>query len=565
MKKTVYSVRAVILIVFVSTLCFGWGCVPPSPTYSHELLAKAEVDECFNGIGQPYVPGPNCGEGEKPKANQSYLWALTKVDDTVWIGTGANMLCLMRAGVAWYSDLNVNPMESDLWTCEYEEGQYLYYNDAINAPSNVFSDYRAPKIYTYNLNTRTLTDKTLEIADPQVHAILNDSFGLRSAAAFQNLVFLAGPSGMFDGVNMLVFNAVTGELVGARKLTQYKNVRRWTTLNNVLYTTVTDVGGGGKVLRWTGSMTDPFSFEEIGVLDAKGAEIAAHNGRLFVGTWPEEIGTVAGLWMSPVVPAGGLTAAHADGWQKVWQADAYEPDPVIANFYGMGAMASFDGYLYWGTMHVQGSSFMQFIKEYDVGVLGMTPAFFNVWRTTTIFRGKDFENGGKAELLYGNASLPVFVPNSLGGYWTMRPNKMGGIRGKYGAAGFGNTFNNYTWTMAIYKDELYVGTMDNSYLWLDWTNLVTYGLAGEIYDISWELIPDPVEYGGDLWRFPAADKAGVKMTQDGFANFTNYGFRTVVSDDTGLYLGTANPANIAQDDDGNLIGGWELIRVKKQQ
>jgi hypothetical protein len=32
--------------------------------YSFDLLAKAKPDECFNGIGQPYPPGPPCATGK---------------------------------------------------------------------------------------------------------------------------------------------------------------------------------------------------------------------------------------------------------------------------------------------------------------------------------------------------------------------------------------------------------------------------------------------------------------------------------------------------------------------
>ena len=52
------------------------------------------------------------------------------------------------------------------------------------------------------------------------------------------------------------------------------------------------------------------------------------------------------------------------------------------------------------------------------------------------------------------------------------------------------------------------------------------------------------------------------MTKDGFGNYANYGFRsTVVDEDHGLYIGTANPMNIFQDSYGNSMSGWELYRV----
>jgi hypothetical protein len=562
MKKTAPCIFVLIWVLFGSGPCFAMGTLPPAPVFTHQVLAKAEIDECYNGIGQPYVPGPACIADQKPKANQAYLWGLAKSGDTLWIGTGSNILCLMNAGTAYLGGLDLKPFESDLWVCEYDAGQYLT-QVSIPAPSNIFSDFRPPKIYTYHLSSKTLTDKTLAITDPQAREILQTTYGFRSAMVYGNRVFFAGPLGNYEGVNLFVFDTVTGHLLGAKSLTQYNSIRRWTILNNVLYTTVSTPGGGGKVLRWTGGAGDLFAFEEVGVLDGKGSEITSHEGRLYVGTWPSAPGIMPGLWMSPAVPAGGLTLAHANSWKKVWQTDQYEPDPIIANLYGMGAMISYGGYLYWGTMHDQANAILLAVQAYGIGLAGLPSAFFNVWRSAAIFRGDNFETGGKVELLYGDPRLPVFVPTAEGGSWVNRANQMGGVRGKFGMSGFGNAFNNYTWTMAVYKNQLFVGTMDNSYLWLDWTHLVTDWLSGQT-DIPWPVVPAQAEYGGDLWRFGSVRAGATRITRDGFANFTNYGFRTVVSDESGLYLGTANPANIAQDDSGHPIGGWELIQVRQQ-
>ncbi|MDA8139566.1 MAG: hypothetical protein M0036_13030 [Desulfobacteraceae bacterium] len=565
MEKKTLGVLALVLVAALSGTCFAMGTPPPTPTpvYTHQLLAKADIDECYNGIGQPYVPGPTCGADQKPKANQAYLWSLAKFGDTLWFGTAANILCLMNAGTAYMGNLDLKPFESNLWVCEYSQGQYLT-QAGIEAPSNIFSDYRPPKIYTYNLNTKTLTDKSAAISDPQALSLLNSTYGFRSGIAYNNLIFLAGPMGDYAAVNMFVFDALSGQLLGAQTLSQYNSIRRWTIMNNLLYTTVSTLNGGGRVLRWTGGAGNLFSFEEVGVLDAKGAEITPHNGRLYAGTWPSAQGVMPGLWMSPAVPSGGLTAADANRWTKVWQTDQFEPDPIIANLYGMGAMISYGGQLYWGTMHDHANVVMLAVQAYGIGIADIPSAFFNVWRATSIFRGSNFENGGKVELLYGDARLPVYVPTAAGGAWVNRANKMSGLRGKYGKSGFGNQFNNYTWSMAIYKNQLFVGTMDNSYLWLDWTHLVTDWFNGQNINIPALLTPDQGEFGGDLWRFPSTSAAAVNMTRDGYGNFANYGFRTAIADGTGLYLGTANPANVAQDSNGNPIGGWELIQVKQE-
>jgi hypothetical protein len=110
----------------------------------------------------------------------------------------------------------------------------------------------------------------------------------------------------------------------------------------------------------------------------------------------------------------------------------------------------------------------------------------------------------------------------------------------YGSAGFDNVFNNYCWTMDVFNDALYVGTMDCSFLVL--------GL------IDPSEIPQGLEYefGADLYRM-ASEASAVSL--DGMGNPMNYGIRTMVSDDNALYLGSANPMNLHED------GGWELIEL----
>ncbi|MBI5551672.1 MAG: hypothetical protein HY911_09200 [Desulfobacterales bacterium] len=542
------------------------GTQPPTtPVYESQVLTRAEIDECYSTPGQSFVPGPNCGIGQRPKANQSYLWGLAKSGDNLWIGTGSNMLCVMYAYAAYNQGMTEKEAtQNDMWACEYSAGRYIEEQLGIPAPA-LFNDFRPPKIYTYNLGTKTLTDQTGQITNPLAVGLLKSTFGLRSAAAFGNVVFLGGPLALGKGINLCAFNATTGAFIGARNLAAYQNVRRWLVYNGALYAAVANEAGGGRVLRWTGSDTAPFAFEEVGAMDAGAVEIAAHNGRLYVGTWPDRNADnppPAGLWMSPAVPAGGLTAANLNSWQKVWNVGNYEPDPVIRGLYGMGAMASYGGYLYWGTMHSPAAAFGALVKRYNISSLGIAPAFFNGWRAAAIFRAADPGATAKVELLYGDANLPVFVSPALGGIWTYRPNNMSGAAGKYGTSGFGNLYNNYTWTMAVYKDQLYVGTMDNSYLWLDWDNLFFGWLEDQYFSIPPLWTPDEEEYGADLWRFPSASQAAVRMTRNGYDNYFNYGFRTILADDaTGLYLGTANPANIARDTDGTLLGGWELIRL----
>ncbi|MBI5550256.1 MAG: hypothetical protein HY911_02025 [Desulfobacterales bacterium] len=571
MKKLAISLFVLGFSLYCALPCFGMAYPAPTPTppFNTTLVAKAPVDECFNGIGGDYIAGSSCSSNQKPKTNQSYVWGLTKAGDNLWFGTAANMLCLIRAYDAYENGLEASPYWNGLWTCEFDEGQYVKTQmPSVTVPS-IFSDYRPPKIYTYNITTKVLTDKTLEITNPQAQLLLQATFGLRSAVTFGNYVFLSGPMALGAGINLFAFNATTGAFLGAATLKDFQNIRRWLVLNNVLYAAVGAEGGGGKILRWTGTAAAPFTFAEVGVVDGAASEIVAHDGRIFVGTWPSRINGVAnmaGLWMSPVVPATGLTAADAASWQKVWQADRYEPDALNASLYGMGAMASYGGYLYFGTMHVQGKAARVFAKQYNItGNDALWETYNNSWRSAAIFRGSNLTATTPTfELLYGNATLPVYVYSNGRGYWTSARNRMGGVSGRYGTSGFGNKYNNYCWSMAIYNSQLFVGTMDHGYLWLDWEHLQGVYDGEPFYSyIPYWYDRDPEEWGADLWRFTSTSSAASRVSRDGLGNYTNMGFRNMIADEaTGLYVGTANPANLYREDGDR--GGWELLRVTKR-
>ena len=69
-------------------------------------------------------------------------------------------------------------------------------------------------------------------------------------------------------------------------------------------------------------------------------------------------------------------------------------------------------------------------------------------------------------------------------------------------------------------------------------------------------------FGADLFFFPTALCPAIPESLDGAGNYTNYGIRTMVSDDEALYLGTANPMNLLTDPDDEIPeGGWELMKL----
>jgi hypothetical protein len=128
----------------------------------------------------------------------------------------------------------------------------------------------------------------------------------------------------------------------------------------------------------------------------------------------------------------------------------------------------------------------------------------------------------------------------------------------WGVSGFGNFYNNYTWTMEVFDDQLFVGTMDWSYLLDEGLPLILEYLG--IPPDTPILLPEG-EHGADLYHFSSADVPAEAESLDGVGNPTNYGIRTMLSADA-LYLGMANPMNLLTDPDDALPeGGWELLRL----
>ncbi len=540
---------------------------PKDVTYNvlkTELKAKAEPDGCFFGVGnaQNYFnpAGIDCETcttmGGKPKTNQAYVWGLTQNSDKLFFGTGPNIHCLVMGG---YLGLT-SPMQNDCWVCEFGQGPFT-----PPLPPSI-GDWRPPRLYTYDKVSGEKTDITPP--DPT----LAQTTGIRSAGYLDGVVLMGGPM-VTGGVNIYAFNAATDAFIGSTTMlvvpgtaTGVTNIRKWVVIDGELYLGLGTVSGGS-VLKWTGSLEDPFQFEQVGVLDGQAAELTEHDGRLFVATWPGLAGkanNIAGLWMSPEISGDGLTTADANSWQKVWTVTDYEPDPVVAATYGGGALKSYGGKLYWGTMHVPFVSTFAHFSVYPPQTLeDSISGILGTYRAISLFSGDNFGTPDQeVTLLYGNANLPKYT---YGTGWEIVPNNMGATP-LYGPSGIWNLFNNYTWTMDVYKDELFVGTMDWSFL--------LYGVLGDLFanafsfdvkdgganykDVGGYSFPS-FFFGADLFRFPTPNAFAVPVSLNGVGNYLNYGIRTMVADDDNLYLGTANPMNLSPD------GGWELVEVSEDE
>lgn len=513
----------------------------PAVGFNYRLLAKAQPEECFDAMGQPSA----CDPGEVPnKVNQAYVWGLTQSGDNLWFGTAANVICLASSLLG-----ATDPVQNDSYVCEFGSSQYVHplLGYPLGTVNPAVGDWRPPEIWAYDTTTNELVNKT-PLTDPNIYF----TAGLRSAGSLGDVVFLGGP-GLGGGLNLFAFNGATGAYLGSTALAEYNNIRKMLAYNGVLYLAVGSTTGGA-ILKWTGTVEAPFQFEVVGTIESDAAEIIAHNGRIFVYTWPAMpgsgggIGAYSALFMSPVVPAGGLTPADAGAWEKVFQITEYEPDSVTAYTVAAGGIASFGGYIYWSTLHVPGTGLAAFEKAYGepANDAELAVAAYNTYRPTVVFRGKDFGlPTEKIELLYGDATLPVYVP---GTGWTDTPNNLGATP-LYGDAGYGNFFNTYTWSMEVYNNKLYVGTFD-------WSYLAHVNMPQDVPPIT---VPNET-YGADLLVFESTKKPAKAVSYYGVGNYFNYGIRNMLVTQGKLYLGSANPMNL-ETAAGEPNGGWELIEL----
>jgi hypothetical protein len=573
------------------------------PTTVRTLIAKAQPDSCFVAPNDAGNTGtPPCGAGKVPKVNQGYAWSIVSTGNDVWWGTIANPLCQVLGAYLGIT----SPIETPSYVCEFPGG-------------NPLGDTRPPQIWLYEGGSGTVSDVT------PASLLVPLTAGMRAAGADDNVVLFAGPFlSPTGGVNMFAFDATTHAFLGATTVggtplppladyVVYTDIRAFLVVNGELYAGVKyelrdQFGGyakgrGGKVLHWIGNSVTPFLFEEVGTLDTEAASMTFHEGRIFVSTWPAKIPgsldpfpantALAGVYMSPDLGADNkLNPADDPNWTKVWQIDDYEPDPLVAATTAEGAIASFDGYLFWGTMHVPLLAALVHLQNYGgyyatldsttTPTLGeaLLAALLGTSRTTTIFRGHSFTTTPTVELAYGLPALPVFTYGAgppPTGSWSVNANNMGGAVPMWGLPGFGNPFNNYLWSAQVHNGRLWMGTMDWSYLIYDGVQALIQFLAANNVPFDLSFLPQAVQnylaclvnadetatiFGGDLYYFLAGDRPAFPESIAGVGNYTNYGVRSMTSAPSGLFLGMANPMNLLTDTTDDLPeGGWEVIRL----
>ena len=590
-------IKSFILICLISTtgsFIYPVKGLEPLPDSEVEMLTRAWPDEFFYGLGDPrnqYVRGgispadpadPNWPEGATPKVNQSYVWGLTKFGNNLFFGTHAN------GHLAFGNELLGSAMQSgvtDLTAAEYGLGVYGQKNGLPEA----YGDWRPPLLARYDITNNQVYDLT-ERLPLYAKNLLYMAQGFRCAGilgrsvAGEETVVLAGPPiDPLRGLLMFTFNARTGEFISAMEVAGYNNIRRFAEYGNDLYAGVEGVAGIGAVIRVSPRkrllpVTFPAYITEVGKLDLPGCDIAIHEGRIFVCTWPwigspddinmltfvRRLLTPMGIWMSPRIPRRGLTPLHGKRWQKVWSISHYEPDMLVALTCGGGAMQSYGGWLYFGTMQPPAISTLIHFKLYGEPATDLEKAqvVANTSRGTTLFRMRKFRSGPirplkdrplcEVELLYGQETMNVYDGKTQ--RWVTTNNLMNKAP-LMGATGFGNFQNIYTWSMNVYQGQLYLGTAK---------------MGGvKIPSLAELLDPDVFfsrTYGGELYRLDAPGAPSfTPITVNGFDNPLNIGFRTLVSDKDGLFIGTANIYNLMGNQfDEYPDGGWEIWRLRKR-
>jgi len=559
-------------------------------TTTHDLLAKAQPDECYTEIGGPSSTPPCFGDAQ-PKVNQAYVWGMVDVGTDVWFGTVANTHCFVLStmiGAALGGGFP--PVETNSWVCEFGGATY----DPIG-------DQRPPHIFVWHSTTSTLEDKFTDM-DVAGQTLLGQVIGIRAAGTSGGVVLLAGTTGTGQ-VAMFAFET-DGTYIGSTTLA-WNYVRKFAVLNGELYLGI-GLPTEGQVLRWTGNVATPFTFVTVTSLPGeKAAELVAHEGRLAVGTWP--ILSVlappdtAGVWISPDPGVGGILEPGDGAWVKIWEVGDYEPDPVSAAITGVGAMASYEGNLYWGTMHPPFLGTAANVAFYDafydaVDLAGgameefLIAAFLGTHRATSFWMGEDVATPGPTvSMLYGLPALPVFTPGPVppspvaGDYWVITDT---GWEPEWGISGFGNLLNSYTWSATVNNGRLWVGTMDMTYLLQDLGMTVLdaflesegislaeflaaleeeFGIPNLAAMMLGVLVGD-VDFlttaGADLYYFPFPDAPAFPESWGGIDNYTSYGVRNMVSMGGSVYAGMANPMNLLTDLTDNVPeGGWELIKL----
>ena len=596
--------------------------LPTFPIANSKVLAKAPEDACYYGIGNNLiaddgfegvpVQADNCTRtaNGQPKVNQSYVWGLTSAGSggsDIWFGTMSNTLCTAQGAILGLSASGYTT-PNNAWVCEFGKSAW---DTPVFGGVAAAGDLRPARIYWYN-SSSGLHDVTPGVPPTtpagwlptNVYPLLVGTAGLRSAATLPgslsgnpprtpDMVMLAGPALQSTlGINLFVFNATTHAYIGSFSLPQYSDIRQFVTYQGStgsgIYTAVANSASnpnsgtaGGSVLLYSGvqdykttiggtpvtTCHNCPAFTLVGLLPSEGAYIASHQGRLYITTWPGKVNGVyqyAALVMGPRMPNNGRLPVSTSLWPSLWKATDYEPDPVIAATYGGGALQSFGGHLYWGTMHVPFEATVAAWETYGAPTSSTATATLlgATQRAAAVFRGTNLgTEKADIDLLYGEEMLTQYQVGSQ--TWAIVPNNMHAMP-MFGTSGMDNPFNNYIWSMAVWSNRLWVGTMNWAYVFNEVAPMVeeVLGLTPGSINLRELGLGTVIPFGANLAYFNNAYSPAFFDDDRGLGNYLNYGVRNLLPVGNLLYVGTANPMNLKTDPSKDKLGGWELIQLQ---
>jgi hypothetical protein len=126
---------------------------------------------------------------------------------------------------SWFSQagLPLTSFQDERLVCEFGASNYRATNPSLNIPAYL-GDTRPPQIYSYDVDTKTLTNLTpTSVQDPSNLDPL--TLGLRSAGSLDGVVILAGPTiasllSPNAGINKFAYNSTTGQFIGSQHYSQ---------------------------------------------------------------------------------------------------------------------------------------------------------------------------------------------------------------------------------------------------------------------------------------------------------------------------------------------------------
>lgn len=610
-------------------------------------VAIAPIDEIYFGLGSPmnkFTPYENLLQADlakydvpvKEKRNASYVWGAAQTGKEIWFGSLNNawygwMVKHLRLPIAVSafqtdteaSNLSAQPAPGQLYIFDTEKGtlEIIDPDKIKNMPGVDFS--------------KELVTGPAHYKNGKFSGFAPKTYGFRAAGAYDGIVFFVGHAILGEQsvtessagyLRVFAFDSDTRTYLGCADFL-FDSARRMIVLehpdgSSALYTfmgpdkTLGQAGTSNTVgLRWVApDKMKPFKggqmngFDVITTADfnfegAPGEFVVTKDKRgdthLVVSTWahPKTVENSAyrggNLLLSNPMPANGFSSKAPAEFTTIFSFEDFEADPAIAKGYEMGAMSMFNGYLYFGSMHLaQSSGYDKLRTLYPDKFPTVADGVFSekekeltikAWRSASIFRikldGFDPSDKFTPELLYGDEKQWTFD----GSQWTEKPNKLG-LKPLYGSAGWGKPLNVYTWTAIVHDGKLYFGGFDLGSGMNDYFNNIANpidnkpDILGRIYPENFYL-PDgkvisveqmtgkpwrdvahnnPMSYiyewaktqpgehasGAPMIVFENTHSAAKIVTMTGFGNHYNNGVRNAAVVGGKLYVGTSTYSNL---------------------